>query len=331
MKNPITLDSAEDAGFDVPTTQSAPTAPPATSQPAAQPPKASEPAFPENLADCFALLKQLDEEMRGTPDVPGSPYRALRKRREDLAAHTHAIQQGPSAPSHLDHLAKQRAWSKASARTELLLALADSGDAQAKKEIEAIRASSARHAAKRPARKLGKGLRDRIAGNAYVQKSIAAAAEAGDSFRQTFIGLDESLFFEEKARSCEIALDSATGNQVPAIRARLFKLRAPGADAARRAAQVSVAESFKPLAAALSKLIDAARTHLRDLESEIEVAEHALYEGFGLPRRETSLATHVKSIAGKLDEFESTLSAQEQRPHTLSPAVGEAILEFFSL
>ena len=91
MKNPITLDSAEDAGFDVPTTQSAPTAPPATSQPAAQPPKASEQAFPENLADCFALLKQLDEEMRGTPDVPGSPYRALRKRREDLAG-------GVSAP-----------------------------------------------------------------------------------------------------------------------------------------------------------------------------------------------------------------------------------------
>ena len=327
MRTAISLDDADNEGFNVPAI------PPATSQPAAQPPKASEPAFPENLADCFALLKQLDEEMRGTPDVPGSPYRALRKRREDLAAHTHALQQGPSAPSHLDHISAQREWSKASARAELLIALADSGNAQAKKELEAIRASSARHDAKRPARKpAGKGLRDRIAGNADVQKSIAAAAEAGDRFRQTFIDLDESLFFEEKARSCAIALDSATGlKEVGALRARLLKLRAPGADAARRAAQVAVAESFKPLAAALSKLIDAARTHLRDLESEIEVAEHALYEGFGLPRLETSLATHVKSIAGKLDEFESTLSAQEQRPHTLSPAVGEPILQFFSL
>ncbi|PYJ55829.1 MAG: hypothetical protein DME24_23980 [Verrucomicrobia bacterium] len=328
MRTAISLDDADNEGFNVPAI------PPATSQPVAPPkPDADNEKFPATLADSFVLFRQIEAAIGRTPG--GLELRALQARIEHLRWHIHTIQQGdmPKESDRLAHMAAQRDWSKASARTELLLAHADSGDAQAKKELEAIRASSARHDAKRPARKpAGKGLRDRIAGNADVQKSIAAAAEAGDRFRQTFIDLDESLFFEEKARSCAIALDSATGlKEVGALRARLLKLRAPGADAARRAAQVAVAESFKQFSAALSQLLQVAKSKLVDIESEIEVAETALFDGFGLQRQETSLWNHVRAIAGKLDEFDSTLSAQEQRPHTLSPAVGEAILQFFSL
>src|SRR2546425_233456 len=95
-----------------------------------------------NCAKSCARVKSHGQTPRG-PELRG-----LQARHERLRRHIFDLQQGPSAPSHLDHLSAQREWVQSSARTERLIALADySGDAQAKKELDAIRAASVRQEA----------------------------------------------------------------------------------------------------------------------------------------------------------------------------------------
>src|SRR2546428_4157218 len=158
VRTAISLDDADNEGFNVPAI------PPATSQPqpvAPPKPDAGAEKFPATYSDSIALLRQIDAQIGQTPGGP--ELRGLQARHERLRRHIFDLQQGPSAPSHLDHLSAQREWVQSSARTERLIALADySGDAQAKKELDAIRAASVRQEAKRPARTLGKGCRDRI-------------------------------------------------------------------------------------------------------------------------------------------------------------------------
>src|SRR5207244_9973692 len=134
MRTAISLDDADNEGFNVPAI------PPATPQPVAPPkPDAGAEKFPATYSDSIALLRQIDALIGQTPGGP--ELRGLQARHERLRRHIFDLQQGPSAASHLDHMAAQRGWSRASAQIELLIALAEVDDAQAKKEIEAVRAA----------------------------------------------------------------------------------------------------------------------------------------------------------------------------------------------
>ena len=331
MPPQISIDD-DNEGFSIPQMPS--TAP--QSQPAPPIAAASEDQFPATMSDSLALLKQLDDEIRRTPDIPGSAYRRLKQRHEKLIVHIHRIQQGeqPSETSHLDHAANQRDWARASARLELLKALSDAGDADAAKQLIEIRASTftAKAPATRATNSNGKSFHARIVNTPAVKSALNIARKAQSEFAARHAALDEQINYSGHAKSCEAALSlPCSEREVSALRQRLAKLIAPGAEASRISALRSIATAFQPFRESLSALIEAARTQAADLESEIEVAETAMFSGFGLSRQQTSLSGHVAAIAATLDGFESSLSARERSPQTLTPAVADDILNWFTL
>ena len=324
----ISIDDAEDGdSFEVP---AAPVSAPQPEIQIVKPVQAEQ--FPGDLGAAFELLKQIDAEICSLPDGPAR--RSVEKRHELLRAHIHRIQQGPqpSATAIIDHLPAARAWANEAASNELLLALADAGDTNAKVRLDSLRAASVRPATSRPARKPGNSFRDRIAGNADVQKSLSEAIKARVEFAKAFDRVSETLLFEEHAKACEAALGTTADlTEINALRARLQKLRGPGANEARLASQKMIARAFEPFRTALSALLRAAKTQLHDLESEVEVAETALGAGFGLPRQHTALANHLSVITATLSGFDSILTAQDQRPHGLNPSLADTILDWFTL
>ncbi len=147
-------------------------------------------------------------------------------------------------------------------------------------------------------------IQKRLADDRRIREALKAAQTAQDEFQKVWDGVEHLLDPTAALRGLvEKVASSGSAEEIIRLQNVAAGLLGDVAEAGKVRARALICDARIPLAEAIETLLVKASEVLADLMSEAEVAEEALFTGFGMKREPTGVSRRVQTAAQQVKEM----------------------------